>query len=106
MTAANTASAVTPFGIGAGLSVREVHELRDRLLAAVEAGPVVLDAGAVERVDSAGLQLIISLGRSLAARGETLAYSAVSPTLTDVARTLGLAAACALPDPTGVGHGD
>lgn len=95
----------TPFSVGPGLTIREVHELRERLLAAVEAGPVVLDAGAVERADSAGLQLIVSLGRSLAARGEAIAYSGVSPALAAVARTLGMAEACALAGPEGAGHG-
>lgn len=102
-----SAQGVTPqiIDLGMGLGIREVHDLRERLLAAIEAGPVVLDASAVERADSAGVQLLISLGRSLALRGEALAYHGVSKTLAEVARTLGLEAACRLPGAAGVDDG-
>ncbi len=104
MAATDTGATIQAFALGQSLSIRDVHDLRERLLAAVEAGPVVLDGGAVERADSAGLQLLVALGRSLAARGEVLAYSGVSQTLTDVASTLGLTEACGLPGPGGPSH--
>lgn len=97
MTEPATPSSPTPFVLGAGLGIRESHELRSSLLAAIERGPLVLDASAVERADSAGVQLLISLARSLAARGESLAYAGASPALLEVARTLGVAEACHLP---------
>ncbi len=87
---------VSVFALGSSLSIREAAQLRVGLLAAIEAGPVVLDASQVERADSAGCQLLVSLARSLAIRGETLTYSGVSATLTEVARTLGLTQACGL----------
>ncbi len=105
MSATQTGIAPQTFGLGPSLSIREVQELRARLMAAVEAGPIVLDASGVERADSAGLQLLISLGRSLAARGEALVYSGASPVLLEVARTLGLSGACCLPGAGGTAHG-
>lgn len=82
--------------LGKTLGIREAAELRERLLAAIEAGPLVLDGSAVERVDSAGLQLLVSLQRSLAARGETLTYRGVSTALADAATVLGVGDACCL----------
>ena len=105
MSATQPSSPSPPFAIGTGLSIREVHDLRERLIQAVDAGPVVLDASAVERADSAGLQLIVSLGRSLAARGETLSYSGVSAVVTEVAAMLGLLGACGLAGRNEAGHG-
>ena len=102
---ATTASAsVQHIELGKSLGIREAAELRERLLAAIEAGSLVLDGSAVERADSAGLQLLVSLQRSLAARGETLTYRGVSPALADAAKILGLTAACCLPDGAGTAH--
>ena len=105
MSASETGVASHLFGLGSSLSIREVQDLRARLLAAVEVGPDVLDGSAVERADSAGLQLLIALGRSLAVRGESLVYSGASEALVDAARTLGLSAACGLPGAGGAAHG-
>ena len=105
MSASETGIVAQAFGLGTSLSIREVQDLRARLIAAVEAGPLVLDGSAIERADSAGLQLLISLGRSLALRGESLVFSGASEALVDVARTLGLSAACGLPGAGGAAHG-
>lgn len=51
---------------------------------------VKLDASAVDTVDAAGLQLLVSLRRSLQARGRTLAVSPVSDPFRDACTVLGL----------------
>lgn len=98
MTDKSTAADVQSIELGKSLGIREAADLRARLLAAIEAGPVVIDGGSIERADSAGLQLLVSLERSLSSRGELLSYRAVSQPLLDAARILGLSAACRLPD--------
>jgi anti-sigma B factor antagonist len=90
--------------LGRTLGIREVGDLRAQLLSAIEAGPVVIDASAVEQADSAGLQLLVALERSLAARGEAVTYSATAPALLAAARLLGLHEACRLPAASGAAN--
>lgn len=47
-------------------------------------------AASVEEVDAAGVQLLVSLSRSLAARGRALHLLAPSAPLRDACRTLGV----------------
>jgi anti-anti-sigma regulatory factor len=90
--------------LGRTLGIREVGDLRAQFLSAIEAGPLVIDAGAVEQADSAGLQLLVALERSLAARGESVTYSATAPALHAAARLLGLHEACRLPAASGAAN--
>ncbi len=106
MTTKQAGATAQTISLGSALGIREVGDLRARLLAAIEAGPVVIDAGAVEQADSAGLQLLVAVERSLAARGEGIVYNAASPALHDAARLLGLGAACRLPGVPGAANGD
>ena len=106
MTTKQAGATAQTISLGSTLGIREVGDLRARLLAAIDAGPVVIDASAVEQADSAGLQLLVSLERSLAARGEGVVYSGGSPALYDAARLLGLHGACRLPGTPGAANGD
>lgn len=90
--------------LGRALGIREVGDLRAQLLSAIDAGPVIIDAGAVEQADSAGLQLLVALERSLASRGEAITYSAAAPALHAAARLLGLHEACRLPAASGAAN--
>jgi anti-anti-sigma regulatory factor len=54
--------------------------------------PVCLDAAAVDQIDGAGLQLLVSLANSLAARQRTLQLVDASSLLRDACKTLGLEA--------------
>jgi anti-anti-sigma regulatory factor len=59
--------------------------------------PVCLDGSAVDQVDGAGLQLLVSLANSLAARQRTLQLVDASRLLVNACETLGLAALLASP---------
>ena len=50
-----------------------------------------VDAAAVDQIDGAGLQLLISLANSLGARQRTLRLVGASPLLVNACQTLGLA---------------
>ena len=83
---------------GAELTVAEAEAFRQALLAGLadaDAGgrafPPV-DLGAVERFDTAGVQLLLSLRRTLAARGEDWRLAAASPAVADTLAFYGLAA--------------
>ncbi len=52
--------------------------------------PVSIDAAAVDQIDGAGLQLLVSLANSLAARQRTLQLVDASPLLINACQTLGL----------------
>lgn len=72
--------------------------LQAELVAALErGGDVVLDASAVERVDTAALQLLVLLRRELASRDGTLAWRGVSAAFNEAAGLLGLARILELP---------
>ncbi|OYY64046.1 MAG: hypothetical protein B7Y51_05055 [Burkholderiales bacterium 28-67-8] len=54
--------------------------------------PVSIDAAAVDQIDGAGLQLLVSLSNSLAARQRTLQLVGASQLLINACHTLGLEA--------------
>ena len=60
--------------------------------ASTDDAPVCLDGSAVDQVDGAGLQLLVSLANSLAARQRTLQLVDASRLLVNACETLGLAA--------------
>lgn len=79
-------------------TLREAADLHFSMLAIrQEAAPLAIDAGAVERIDTAGLQLLASLARARVAAGGTLNWVAVSPELARCAARLGLEQTLALP---------
>lgn len=53
-------------------------------------GPWQIDAAAVDQVDAAGLQLLLSLGQAAMAAGATLQLLSPSATLQSGCRTMGL----------------
>jgi ABC-type transporter Mla MlaB component len=54
--------------------------------------PLCIAAAAVDQIDGAGLQLLVSLANSLAARQRTLQLVDASPLLVNACQTLGLEA--------------
>ncbi len=72
----------------------ELPTLREQCLA-MPSG--TLDATAVERVDTATLQLLAAFHRDALARGGKIAWAGVSTPLREAAERLGLAQALALP---------
>ncbi len=78
----------------AELTIYAASELRAHWLAAIDAAPVeidcTIDASAVAEIDAAGVQLLLSLSRTLAARERTLRLERPSTRLADACATLGL----------------
>ena len=68
----------------------EAHAaLRDCLAASPAGEPLVLDAGGLDEVDSAGVQLLLAAARSLRERGTPLHLQDPAPALQAAAATLG-----------------
>ena len=72
-------------------TLRESIAFKAALLEQLELGrDVVLDAGSVSKVDTAGLQLLVAFVRQLRAGGRTLSWQAVTPELQRAAAQLDL----------------
>jgi ABC-type transporter Mla MlaB component len=59
--------------------------------------PVTLDATALQRIDTAGLQLITAFVRDRTGQGRTVEWQGTAPVLTTAAQLLGLASVLRLP---------
>lgn len=88
----------------AGLKLEASCTLRDSIdmqfqLLAVDFGEsdVVVDGSAVERIDTAGLQLLLSFVRHQAGRGKPVRWSATSPELVRGSQLLGIDGMLGLP---------
>ncbi len=94
---AEAASAADPFYLKLDVSctLRESADLQFSLVAA-SGDPVVVDGGDVERVDTAGLQLLVALVRRQQRAGRRLSWKAASPTLLKCGDRLGLTEALGL----------
>jgi phospholipid transport system transporter-binding protein len=79
------------------LQIRGAAELVRRLRTAVDAGALRLDAAAVSQVDTAGLQALVAAVASARRTGDEPEWLAVSPSLADAARRLGVGTLLALP---------
>jgi len=108
--AAPAASAAAPVAQGqatAGLKLEASCTLRDSIdmqfqLLAVDFGDsdVVVDGSAVERIDTAGLQMLLAFVKHQAGRGKRVQWSGASPELVRGSQLLGLAGMLALPEST------
>jgi phospholipid transport system transporter-binding protein len=100
------APAATPSGdafylkLDASCTLRETADLQFSLVVAT-GDPVVVDGSAVERIDTAGLQLLVALARRQQQGGGRLEWKAASPELVKCGARLGLIEALGLP--TGAG---
>jgi chemotaxis protein CheX len=70
-------------------TLREAADLQFSLVAA-RGDPVVVDGSSVERIDTAGLQLLVALARSQQQQGRRLQWKAASPELLKSGERLGL----------------
>lgn len=104
-------SAASPGGLKleASCTLRDSIDMQFQLLA-VDFGDaeVLVDGSAVERIDTAGLQLLLSFAEHHMARGKTLRWTGVSPELARGGELLGIAALLGLPGSAadGEAHGD
>jgi anti-anti-sigma regulatory factor len=89
----------------AELTIYTVGEWSARCQGWIDAGeargqPLRVDASGVEEADSAGVQLLLSLARTLALNDRALVLTDPSAALVSVASRLGTAARLALPSET------
>lgn len=92
------ASGTAAIALAANCSIKEVATLRQQLIAAVDAsGPVVIDAAAVERIDTATLQVLYAFVRDRLAGDREVTWQGVPAALTDAARLLGIRDLLCLP---------
>lgn len=86
--------AVVPLALPAELTIYTVGELHPQWLAWLQQGaasaPAEVQAGGVEQVDGAGLQLLLSLARVTTERGRALRLLAPSDVLRAGCAALGL----------------
>jgi anti-anti-sigma regulatory factor len=80
----------------ASCTLRDVADLQFSLVAA-RGDPLLVDGGSVERIDTAGLQLLVALARRQQLSGGRLEWKAVSPELRKGGERLGLTAELGLP---------
>ena len=71
--------------------------LQERLLEVLESPSVALDGSAVERMDTATLQVLVLFFRETRACGNTVSWLGASAILHEAASTLGLSQAIDLP---------
>jgi anti-anti-sigma regulatory factor len=75
------------------LCIGSLTERREQLLRAFENGlPVVIDMSGVSRIDTAGLQLVLSFVVTMRGEGRGVSYDAVPPIVREAARLAGLGA--------------
>ena len=84
-------------GMPADFRMAEVTDMHRQLGTVLDAKQIVLDGGAVDRVDTAALQLLVVFQREAQKRGSQVNWAGVSAPLHDAASQLGLAQVLALP---------
>jgi anti-anti-sigma regulatory factor len=80
-----------PFSLGSSLSIREVSERAAQLKALFAAGSAEVDAGQLESIDTAGVQLLLVAAAAARRRGLTLKLLGAASLNAGVADPLGLA---------------
>jgi anti-anti-sigma regulatory factor len=78
--------------------LRDVVEYRERLLNCMDAQSVSIDASAVERIDTAFMQVLLAFVRDRLAAHAGVAWLNINDTFSDAAKVLGLQSALALSD--------
>lgn len=82
--------------LGGELTIFRSAELKEMLLPVAECGGnVALNLAAVSEVDTAGVQLLLSLKHSIAAGGGEIQITAASPAFTEALHLLGISQAFA-----------
>ena len=80
----------TPWALPPEMTIAHAAGLREAMLHAVGVGQTSFEAQGVDTIDSSGIQLLLSLQRSLHANGVSLALGAPSAALLDALRLYGL----------------
>ncbi len=77
--------------LGSSLSIREVGERAAQFKALIAAGSAEVDAGKLESIDTAGLQLLLAAAAAARRRGLTLRLHGAGGLSSNAASALGLA---------------
>jgi phospholipid transport system transporter-binding protein len=78
--------------LGAACTIHEAQALRAHLLEqATRPGPYEIDGGGVERIDTAGLQLVVAFALDCLERNVHYTWKARSPVLEEAIQVLGVA---------------
>lgn len=80
------------YTLPAEMTIAHAAHVREALLQAMQVGQTQFDAGAVEAIDSSGIQLLLALQRSLQTNQVSLTLTSPSAVLTDALRLYGLGA--------------
>ena len=84
--------------MAAECTVADVASLKSGLAKLLDAAePITLDISAIQRVDTAGLQIIAAFVRDRESQGRQVQWQGESPALTAAAQLLGLNALLKLP---------
>ena len=97
---AKTDKAPARVALPADCRIAELPAVKEALRGALAAPDAALDGGAVERVDTAALQLLAVFRREAAARGVAVAWLGASAALREGAARLGLEQTLELPAAT------
>ena len=88
----------TTLALPAECMVSEAGSLKESLAALLdEPLPVTLDIAALQRIDTAGLQVITAFVRERAGHGRTVEWQGTAPVMTTAAQLLGLTTLLGLP---------
>ena len=88
------------FAVAAECTVADASSLKTGLSKLLEeSGIVTLDIGAVQRIDTAGLQVIAAFIRERESHGRQVQWRGQAPSLSAAAKLLGLNALLKLPTP-------
>jgi ABC-type transporter Mla MlaB component len=88
------------FAVAAECTVADASSLKTGLSKLLEeSGIVTLDIGAVQRIDTAGLQVIATFIRERESNGRQVQWRGQAPALSAAAKLLGLCALLKLPTP-------
>ena len=88
---ARTVDSPGAVALGDTLTIEQVAAMHAELGRHLGATSIALDAGALQRIDAAGLQLLAAFMRTADGHGTKVEWRAPSPVLRDGARRLGLA---------------
>jgi anti-anti-sigma regulatory factor len=97
--AAPAAAGPMTLALPADFRIAAQAAFKQQLIGALAHDTIVLDGGAVERVDTAALQLLVVFQRELDARRRAPTWQSASPALTEAADVLGLTQILKMPAP-------
>jgi phospholipid transport system transporter-binding protein len=93
-------SGAAAFAIAAECTVADASALKSGLAKLLEDSNVTLDIGAVQRIDTAGLQVIATFVRERESQGRQVQWRGHAPALSAAAKLLGLSSLLKLPTAT------